>query len=523
MKKSYIFAALLFAASSLTAQIKTVDFEELNFPEDQKFWNGDDESGGFTSKNLFFNNSYNSEWDSWTGFAYSRDNNTHAPGFGNMYSAYTPLDFWNGSDGSEGFTLGNVHFSNNYNTTWSSWSGFSFSNETDNTTSGWGNQFSAITGEGVNGNENYIIYNSNGVITLDESVEISEIQVANSTYAYFSMLDGDDFAQQFEQDDWFSLTIYGWDETDNVTDSLEYYLADFRSSDVNEHYILDTWESVDLSSLGSVKQLSFKLQSSDVGEWGMNTPNYFALGGLTFNQEDAEIALDFDELNFPSSGNNGSQNYAIYNNGTITFDSLSTVSSLAVANTTYAALSMKEGDAFTQKFEEGDWFSLTIYGWDKAENITDSVVFYFADFRSTNNEEHYILDHWEEIDITSLGEVKQLTFKLNSSDIGEWGMNTPNFFALDDILYEVTQSEDNTGNVAKLILETTVYPNPTQGLVTVEAVSGTLRVLSFNGQQLETLNHTEKTTVDLSRFAPGIYWIELSNENGRGIAKVIVN
>ena len=37
---------------------------------------------------------------------------------------------------------------------------------------------------------------------------------------------------------------------------------------------------VDLSTLGSVKQLDFIVTGSDVGEFGLNTPSYFALDDL---------------------------------------------------------------------------------------------------------------------------------------------------------------------------------------------------------------------------------------------------
>ena len=44
------------------------------------------------------------------------------------------------------FTSGGVKFGNEYNTNYDSWGGFAYSNQTDNTTPGFGNQFSAFTG-----------------------------------------------------------------------------------------------------------------------------------------------------------------------------------------------------------------------------------------------------------------------------------------------------------------------------------------------------------------------------------------
>jgi hypothetical protein len=58
---------------------------------------------------------------------------------------------------------------------------------------------------------------------------------------------------------------------------VEFYLADFRFENNGEDYIVDTWEYVDLSSLGVVNKLEFSLGSSDVGAWGMNTPAYFVI------------------------------------------------------------------------------------------------------------------------------------------------------------------------------------------------------------------------------------------------------
>ena len=45
--------------------------------------------------------------------------------------------------------------------------------------------------------------------------------------------------------------------------------------------ILDTWLYVDLSGLGVVSGLGFSFASSDMGQWSINTPAYFAMDGLT--------------------------------------------------------------------------------------------------------------------------------------------------------------------------------------------------------------------------------------------------
>ncbi|NBD37271.1 MAG: DUF4465 domain-containing protein, partial [Verrucomicrobia bacterium] len=114
------------------------------------------------------------------------------------------------------------------------------------------------------------------------------MRVTNTTYAALSMRDGDAFAKQFggadgSDPDYFRLTIEGLDGTATVTGAVEFYLADFRFADDARDTIVETWEEVDLSALGSgVAELRFSLDSSDEGEFGMNTPSYFAMDDLAF-------------------------------------------------------------------------------------------------------------------------------------------------------------------------------------------------------------------------------------------------
>jgi len=212
----------------------------------------------------------------------------------------------NGSDESGGFTLSGVFFANNYNSTWGSWSGFSVSNVTDVTTPGYSNQYASFAGSGGESSINYGVYASSGSITFHNngvegleptSVNLTSIQVANTTYTALSMRDGDSFGKQFGSingadgnpdgtngADFFKIWIVALGQNTERIDSVEVYLADFRSSDNNEDYILDAWQTVDLSAITeSVYGLTFSFESSDNGQWGMNTPAYFALDNLVFN------------------------------------------------------------------------------------------------------------------------------------------------------------------------------------------------------------------------------------------------
>ncbi|MEJ2700892.1 MAG: DUF4465 domain-containing protein [Sedimentisphaerales bacterium] len=189
--------------------------------------------------------------------------------------ALAPESYWNGADGTGGFVSGGMHFGNNYDADWGSWDGFSYSNITDTTTMGYVAQYNAVTGTGQGGSANYAVVYVGWVapptVTLETPGVVDGLYVTNSSYGYYSMLLGDAFAKKFggasgDDPDWFLLTITGKDAGGAVAGSVDFYLADYRSADNGEDYIVDTWRYVDLTSLGSVKSLQFALSSSDADE-----------------------------------------------------------------------------------------------------------------------------------------------------------------------------------------------------------------------------------------------------------------
>lgn len=195
--------------------------------------------------------------------------------------------FLNGSDGSMGFTSGPVFLPNDYNADFDSWSGWAISNTTDNTTPGFLNQYSAIPGGGANASSNYAVTFVLGSTLLSLEGEpgnkkVEGLYLTNSTYAYWSMLEGDAFAKKFggvtgDDPDFFLLTVKSIKNGLLSSDSVDFYLADYRFEDNAQDYIIDDWNYLDLSSLEAADSLVFILSSSDVGQFGMNTPAYFCI------------------------------------------------------------------------------------------------------------------------------------------------------------------------------------------------------------------------------------------------------
>ena len=219
----------------------------------------------------------------------------------NLYSSYIGADRYYGYDdaGSGLFMMLNDPYDTGDPEFW--YGGVAISQWNNMTTAGHTNQCSvyysdAATGKGgYKGTETFAVatgYNDpvmmgdiRSIISfMDDTKEcvFDHFYVTNSTYAVLSMENGDGFAKQFGAGDWFKLVVEGFDKSGTSTGTVEFYLADFRTS--SSPGIITEWTPVDLAPLGSVTEIKFDLQSSDVGTNGMNTPAYFCFDNLAIKQ-----------------------------------------------------------------------------------------------------------------------------------------------------------------------------------------------------------------------------------------------
>ena len=201
--------------------------------------------------------------------------------------------YWNGSDGSGPFTYYSATFHNEF-TDWgggyTSWNGFAISSINDIQTPGLENQYSAYVAsieEPLNKYGICYILGDNAKIIFDKPVDLLSIKATNSTYCYWSMKNGDQYSKKFgglsgTDPDWFKLTIKGYDIDGFEIITRDFMLADYRSSSSSDDYIINGWETVDLSMFNGISEIRFYLSSTDNGDFGMNTPAYFCLDNLRY-------------------------------------------------------------------------------------------------------------------------------------------------------------------------------------------------------------------------------------------------
>jgi hypothetical protein len=144
--------------------------------------------------------------------------------------------------------------------------------------------------------------------------------------------------------------------------------------------------------------------------------------------------------NVTGSGHGGSAGFGIgYLDARLLLPTAEIVQGAWFTNTTYAALSMRDGDAFSKRFggatgADPDYFKLIVEGIDALGGSTGTVELFLADFRSADPNADFILDEWVFLDLSGLGAVRELRFGFDSSDVGAFGINTPVYFAIDDLL-----------------------------------------------------------------------------------------
>lgn len=225
---------------------------------------------------------------------------------------YGPDGVWNGKDGSGGLTLSGVDFANQF-TDWgggfTTWSGFAFSDHTDVSTPGFGNQYSAASGGGHAGSASYAVGYDDATMRFATSIDgaVAGAWFTNTTYAALSMRDGDAFSKQFggpsgDDPDFLILELHG--SLEGIAgNTIDFPLADFRFADNSHDFILTEWTWLSFAPLGTFDEIRFSFRSSDVGPFGINTPAYFAMDTLVVPEPSGATMLALTALALTSRRN----------------------------------------------------------------------------------------------------------------------------------------------------------------------------------------------------------------------------
>jgi len=244
-----------------------------------------------------------------------------------------------------------------------------------------------------------------------------------------------------------------------LTVALTCFIFTACESDEDDATQVITFEDVDLGTSGYWNGSDLSGTSSTYESYGQTVTEYdgsFKSGALTCNNVynatwyswsgmACSNHTDMDSIGYgnqysvyASSGAAGSEQFGLIGSdgAGCTFDQSVEIKSLMVNNSTYVYHALKEGNdgyGLVTQFAAGDYFYMTITGYDSTGVETGTVDFYLADFRDSKT---YICSDWTKVSLESLGSVKTLSFSFTSTDTGDYGINTPIYACIDNLVYE---------------------------------------------------------------------------------------
>lgn len=174
-----------------------------------------------------------------------------------------------------------------YDETYGSWAGFAYSKCFDMEDSSYDNQYSVYNNGAASGNSfaayYYDSYNDPTDIRFryHGNYVLNSICLNLSTITYKTVTEGNAFARAFDEGDYLKVSFIALNGNYEEGESLDFYAVDYRNG---KRFIADNWSHIDLSSLnGALWGLRIRIETTDIGEWGANTPLYICLDDFTYS------------------------------------------------------------------------------------------------------------------------------------------------------------------------------------------------------------------------------------------------
>ena len=174
-----------------------------------------------------------------------------------------------------------------YNEEYAYWGGFALSNVKDNDPANglFANQYAVFNDTAASG-ENFLIYyydsfNEPCDIVLKKPVHLSDVKLNLTTYTYASITNEaiNDFARAFTDGDYLKVVFTAM-KGNEITGVDECYVVDYRDG---KRIMATDWTEYSLVNLGrDYDHVRVTIETTDIGEWGANTPLYIALDDLVY-------------------------------------------------------------------------------------------------------------------------------------------------------------------------------------------------------------------------------------------------
>lgn len=158
----------------------------------------------------------------------------------------------------------------------------------------------------------------------------------------------------------------------------------------------------------------------------------YVTGAVVTNITDTTFKDYKDAYKSIAGGAKGGKNYVVwyedgFSGNAIKLKEAAKVAGMYVCNNVYAYNSITKGDAMAgEPFGDDDWFMLSIGGMLDGKMVNTQVDFYLAKGKN-------VVTDWTYVDLSQLGKVDAIFFTMTGSRTGDWGLNTPTYFCIDNL------------------------------------------------------------------------------------------
>lgn len=470
--------------------------------------------------------------------------------------------YWWGNPSANGsedfFYSGSYSFNNYLYDGMKTWGAIGYSNQTQKTfdvNEMQSAQFRTAAGGGALGSATYAVvyaygfYPSVEVTNAPEGDNIKGMYVANAAWTADAIANGDGvMGDKFGQGDWFKVIAKGYNANGDVTAEAEYYLADFRSANPAEHKVCNTWQWMDLRSLGKVMRVAFAVDGSRKNKYGLTIPGYFCfdnfngeqvvvpevttpIANITAMEDDAPIEINL------------SNHFTVANGIAYTATSSSELVS-AQCNEGKLTLSLQPNGsgeatiavaASNQQLSATTTFKVTVSPVDDAPFVVTQI----ADAILEKDAELYTIsleNVFSDIDsdvsaitkkVINNSDQELLTATINSNTLtitttkGKSGKATITIEATSGNLsttctFSVTVNS-TTGVDSNVIESVTIYPNPFSERVEVRGDGNTpinITIVNISGRVIFEATVYGSETIDMAQQPAGVYAARITSSSG---------
>ena len=191
-------------------------------------------------------------------------------------------------DYSYGYENDYLEFEYFYNEEYAYWGGFAQSRvkDADAANGLFANQY-AVYNEAAASGESFLVYYYDSynepcdIVVKQQGVSLRDVMLNLTTYTYASITNEaiNDFARAFVDGDYLKVVFTGM-RGNEATGVVECYVVDYRDG---KREMTTEWTTFSLANLGEgYDRVSVTIETTDVGEWGANTPLYIAMDNLSY-------------------------------------------------------------------------------------------------------------------------------------------------------------------------------------------------------------------------------------------------